>query len=226
MEGFIGGEMRRYLRLSSSEATYYETLSLLFKRLSLRAYRVSYLRNLFANAPSFGTRERLLFPDEHQAGPTEIPITFKLRYSSLYDELGLGKLLRDDDQILPPWIASHRRVVCYKRATTIASKLKTQNFPAAAAGDLQINDEPAPTPQRVEEPAVTPMDSTLSSAEAVFSSSAPPSPPYRAALGGAAAENLVAARGRDGPAPLRSDPRLETTTETQTAEEVPLVYRN
>ena len=30
-------------------------------------------------------------------------------------------------------------MVCYKRATTIASKLKTQNFPAAAAGDLQIN---------------------------------------------------------------------------------------
>ena len=110
-------------------------------------------------------------------------------------------------------------MVCYKRATTIASKLKTQNFPAAAAGDLQINDEPAPTPQRVEEPAV--MDSTLSSAEAVFSSSAPPSSPYRATLGGAADENPVAARGRDGPAPLRSDPRLETTTETQTAEEVP-----
>ena len=126
LQGFIRGEFLRYLLRSTHLEDYVSALTSFYERLQARAYPCSFLNPLFAVAPKFKDRARLLFADKDTT-QRSIPFVLKLTYSSLAESLNLGQALEDDRGQLPSHLRGQPRLVVWKRAPRLGDALKSNN---------------------------------------------------------------------------------------------------
>ena len=148
LSGLIATELRRHLLRCIGAPDYYENLCAFYLRLRARGYPASFLQTQFERAPSFDRRRHLLFSESTKPTAVSAPFVLALPYSHEVDKLLRGTL-RDTAEILPDYLASHRRLIAWCKTPKICDlasvpgkKAFDQRFlttqPAAAAPGLDV----------------------------------------------------------------------------------------
>jgi hypothetical protein len=101
LSGFIRGEIIRFIKRCSSAADAARMQCLFWERLRARGYSVSFLRSVFAAAPTYAERSALLMRNALRSAATPRAHVLILAYNASLARANLAAALHEHRVLLP-----------------------------------------------------------------------------------------------------------------------------